>query len=127
MKSKLNIIGRVGRDPEMKFTPSGTGVCKFSVATDRSYTNNGEKVKETTWFQVTAWGKLAEVCNEYVKKGMLVDIEGRLEPDKATGGPRIWEKDGVAKSSFEVTANEITFLSKQEPAKSSAAIDEEPF
>lgn len=111
----------------MKFTPSGTGVCKFSVATDRKYTKDGEKVSETTWFQVTAWGKLSEVCNEYVKKGMLVDIEGRLEPDKTTGGPRIWEKDGVSKSSFEVTANEITFLSKSESAKPSAAIDEEPF
>lgn len=87
------IVGNVGKDPEMRYTPSGQAVTSFSVATNRQYTgNNGEQVKETIWFRVSTWGKTAEVCNQYVKKGSKVLVEGRLTPDKNTGGPRIWTK-----------------------------------
>jgi len=115
MYHTLIIVGNVGKDPEMRYTPSGQAVTSFSVATNRQYTTgNGEQVKETIWFRVTTWGKQAEVCNQYVKKGMKVLVEGRLTPDKATGGPRIWQKsDGSSGSSFEVTAGTVRFLSSR--------------
>jgi single-strand DNA-binding protein len=111
----LIIVGNVGKDPEMRFTPSGQAVTSFSVATNRQYTTgNGEQVKETVWFRVTTWGKQAEVCNQYVVKGMMVLVEGRLTPDKATGGPKIWTKlDGSPAASFEVTASTVRFLSSK--------------
>jgi single-strand DNA-binding protein len=115
MYHTLIIVGNVGKDPEMRYTPSGQAVTSFSVATNRQYTTgNGEQVKETIWFRVTTWGKQAEVCNQYVKKGMKVLVEGRLTPDKATGGPRVWTKnDGSAGASFEVTAGTVRFLSSR--------------
>ena len=115
MYHTLIIVGNVGKDPEMRYTPSGQAVTSFSVATNRQYTSgNGEQVKETVWFRVTTWGKQAEICNQYVKKGMKVLVEGRLTPDKATGGPRVWTKqDGSAGASFEVTASTVRFLSSR--------------
>ncbi len=109
------VAGNVGKDPEMRYTPSGQAVTSFSVATSRKYTaGNGEQVNETIWFRVSAWGKTAEACNQYVKKGSKVLVEGRLTPDKATGGPRIWTKqDGSAASSFEITAVTVRFLSSR--------------
>ena len=103
----LIIVGNVGRDPEMRYTPSGQAVTSFSVASNRKYTtSNGEQVTETIWFRVSAWGKQAEVCNQFLKKGSRVLIEGRLTPDKATGSPRIWQKqDGSSGASYEVTYN----------------------
>src|SRR5437763_966033 len=75
----------------MRYTPSGQPVTSFSVATNRQYTaNSGETVKENIWFRVTTWGKTAEFCNQYVKKGSKVLVEGRLTPDANTGGPRVW-------------------------------------
>ena len=115
MYQSLTIVGNLGKDPEMRYTPSGQPVTSFSVATSRQYTdNNGQQIKETTWFRVTAWGKQAEVCNQYLKKGSKVLVEGRLTPDKNTGGPRLWTKqDGTAGSSFEMTANTVRFLSSR--------------
>lgn len=116
MHNKTEIIGNVGRDPEMHFTPSGQTVTSFSVATNRQYTNGaGETVKESIWFKVTAWGKLAEICNQYVKKGMLVYVDGSLTPDKSTGAPRVYEKkDGTWAASFEINAQTVRFLSHKE-------------
>jgi single-strand DNA-binding protein len=113
MYQKLVIVGRLGRDPEMRFTPTGQAVTSFSVATDRQYTDQGGKpVKETVWFRVTAWGKLAETCNTYLQKGKLVLIEGRLTVDSKTGGPRVWTgQDGTPRASYEVTAQTVKFLS----------------
>lgn len=107
------IAGNVGKEPEMRYTPSGQAVTSFSVATNREYTAaNGEKAKETIWFRIATWGKLAEVCNQYVKKGSKVLIEGRLTPDKKTGSPRVWTKqDGSSGASFEVNASTVRFLS----------------
>ncbi len=116
MYHTIIIAGNVGRDPEMRYTPSGQAVTSFSVATNRQYTGaNGEQVKETIWFRISTWGKTAEVCNQYVKKGSKVLVEGRLTADKTTGGPRIWTKqDGSAGASFEVTANTVRFLSSRQ-------------
>jgi len=113
MYQTMIIVGNVGRDPEMRYTPSGQAVTSFSVATNRQYTNNnGETVKETIWFRISAWGKQAETCNQYVKKGSKVLVEGRLTADPATGGPRIWTgQDGAPRASFEVSAGTVRFLS----------------
>ena len=123
MYHTLILVGNVGRDPEMRYTPSGQPVTSFSVATNRQYTaNSGETVKETIWFRVTTWGKTAEVCNQYVKKGSKVLVEGRLTPDANTGGPRVWTaQDGAPRASFEVTASTVRFLSSRGEGDSSSA------
>ena len=115
MYHTLIIVGNVGKDPEMRYTPTGQPVTTFNVATNRQYTgNNGQTVKETIWFRVTTWGKQAETCNQYVKKGSKVLVEGRLTPDPGTGSPRVWTaQDGAARASFEVTANTVRFLSSR--------------
>ncbi len=116
------IVGNLGKDPEMRYTPSGQAVTSFSVATSRKYTSsNGEQVNETIWFRVSAWGKQAEICNQYLKKGSKVLVEGKLTPDKNTGGPRIWQKqDGTSGASFEVTAGTVRFLSSRGDSDSGA-------
>jgi single-strand DNA-binding protein len=132
MYHTIIIVGNVGRDPEMRYTPSGQAVTSFSVATNRKYTaSNGESVNETTWFRVSAWGKQAEVCNQYLKKGAKVLVEGRLTPDKESGGPRIWAgQDGQSRASFEVTAQTVRFLSSRgeagEPVHSTGEAAELP-
>jgi single-strand DNA-binding protein len=115
MYQTIIIVGNVGRDPEMRYTPSGQAVTSFSVATNRQYTNNnGETVKETTWFRISAWGKQAETCNQYLKKGSKVLVEGRLTADPATGGPRVWTgQDGSTRASFEVSSSTVRFLSSR--------------
>lgn len=107
------IVGNLGRDPEMRYTPGGTAVTNFSVATSRKYTSSdGSTVKETIWFRISTWGKQAEICNQFLKKGSKVLVEGRLVPDNSTGGPRVWTRqDGTAGASFDVTAQTVRFLS----------------
>ena len=129
MFHQIIIVGNVGKDAELRYTPSGQAVTSFSVATSRKYTGtNGEQAEETIWFRVSTWGKTAEICNQYVKKGSKVLVEGRLTPDKSTGGPRVWTKqDGTAQASFEVTANTVRFLSNRAEGKSdSTPFDAEP-
>jgi single-strand DNA-binding protein len=121
MYQKIIIVGNLGRDPEMRYTPTGQSVTSFSVATSRQYSQNGETVKETTWFKITAWGKQAETCSQYLKKGAKVLVEGRLSVDKATGGPRIWDSNGTAKTGFEITAEVVRFLSSFEQGEKKAA------
>lgn len=121
MYHTLIIVGNLGKDPEMRYTPAGQAVCSFSVASSRNYTaGNGEQVKETIWFRVSTWGKTAEICNQYLKKGSKVLIEGRLTPDKATGSPRVYESNGKHGASFEVNAQTVRFLSKTEGQASEA-------
>lgn len=117
------LVGRLGRDPEMRYTPSGAAVTSFSVATDRRYTGaDGQSVQETTWFRISVFGKQAESCNQYLTKGKLVLVEGRLTPDPATGGPRIWtDKENRSRASFEVFASTVRFLSSRSEATSGAA------
>ena len=110
---KITVVGNLGRDPEMRYTPSGQAVTNFSIATNYQYTtSNGEKVKETTWFRISAWGRQAETCNQYLKTGSQVLVEGRMTADKESGGPRIWTRpDGTAAASYEITAARVVFLS----------------
>lgn len=116
MYQKVVIVGNLGRDPEMRYTPQGTPVTNFSVATNRRWTNaDGSPGEETVWFRVTAWRRLAETCNQYLNKGRQVLVEGRLRPDPETGGPRIWTgQDGVARASFEITALNVKFLGRRD-------------
>lgn len=109
------IVGNLGKEPEMKYTPSGQPVTNFSVASNRSYNDpSGQPVKETIWFRVTTWGKLAETCNQHLQSGSKVLVEGRLTPDPDTGGPRVWNRqDGSTGASYEVTASTVRFLSSR--------------
>jgi single-strand DNA-binding protein len=110
---KITIVGNLGRDPEMRYTPGGQAVTNFTVASNRQYTtSNGEKIKETVWFRISAWGRQAETVNQYLKTGSQVLIEGRMTPDKESGGPRIWTRqDGTSAASYEVSADRVVFLS----------------
>lgn len=106
MFNKVLIIGNVGRDPELRYTPAGQAVANFPVASNYRYTaSSGEKRSETEWFQVSAWGKLAEAVNQYVKTGDLVFIEGRLKTNKYEG------KDGQTHFSVEVFCTGYRLLS----------------
>jgi single-strand DNA-binding protein len=109
------LVGNLGRDPEMRYTPSGQAVTNFSVAINDNYTSsNGEKVERTIWVRVSTWGKQAETCNQYLKKGSKVLVEGRLTVDAATGGPRVWTRqDGTPSASYEVSASTVRFLSSR--------------
>lgn len=131
MSYEIYIIeGKVGRDSEMRYTPSGQAVTTFSVAVNNEYTNSaGEKVKDVKWIRVSVWGKLAEVCNQYVKKGKSVIVEGKLKGD-ANGNPRIFNKqDGTPSASFEMTANTVRFLSPATEAEKQPQqeLEEAPF
>jgi len=112
MYHKITIVGNLGNDPEMRYTPSGVAVTRFSVASNRRWTGaDGTPSEETIWFRVSAWRNLAETCNQYLSKGRQVLVEGRLVPDKETGGPRIWTgNDGVPRASYEVMALDVRFL-----------------
>jgi single-strand DNA-binding protein len=109
---QLIVIGNSGKDAEMRFTPSGQPVASFDVASTRKYARaDGTPVKETTWVRVSVWGKLAEICAQYVKKGKKVCVVGRLNPD-ANGNPRTFQRnDGSTGASFEMTADSVEFLS----------------
>ncbi len=126
MYHTIIIVGNLGKDPEMRYTPSGQAVTSFSVATSRQYTNSsGQQVKETVWFRVSAWGKQAETCNQYLRKGAKVLVEGRLTAD-ANGGPRIWTRqDGTPGASFEVNASTVRFLSSRNETSSSSGYGDE--
>ncbi len=127
MLQKIIIIGNLGGEPESRFTPSGQQVTSFSVATSNQYKNaGGETVKETTWFKVQTWGRLAEICKQYLNKGSKVYVEGRLAPDKTTGGPRIWTKqDGSSAASFDLNASEVKFLSPKSESQPTHATSSE--
>jgi single-strand DNA-binding protein len=126
MYHTIILAGNLGRDPEMRYTPSGQAVTNFSLATNRQYTaSDGNQVKETIWFRVSTWGKTAEVCNQYLRKGSKVLVEGRLVPDPATGGPRIWTgNDGSSRASFEVSANTVRFLGSRMEDEEGYAVGE---
>ncbi len=107
MLNKMLVIGNVGRDPEMRYTPSGSAVTSFSLAVNRRYTPpNGEPQEETEWFDITAWNRLAETCNNYVTRGMKVYVEGRLRSRSWVG------QDGQTRFRNEIVANTVTFLNR---------------
>ena len=107
--NKVIIIGRLGNDPEVRYTPSGSPVAKFSVATSEEWKdkNTGEKKERTEWHRITAWGKLGEICGEYLSKGRQVYVEGRLQT-------RRWEdSEGVKHSNVEIVASEMMVLGEK--------------
>ena len=107
MYNKIILIGNVGNDPEMRYTPNGNPVTSFRMATNRRYTTgDGQQHDETVWFSVSAWNRLAETCNQYVTKGMKVFVEGRLSTREWAGN------DGQMRTSLEVTASEVRFLDR---------------
>ena len=115
--NKVMIIGNVGTDPEMRFTPNGSPVTTFRMAVSRNYTTaEGERRQETEWFSVVTWNKLAETCNQFLTKGKRAYAEGSLRT-------RAWEgQDGQKRSRMEVIANRVIFLDKM---GSAAALPEE--
>ena len=112
--NKTIFVGNLGKDPEMSYTPADQAVTEFTVASHDQYTNGqGETVKTTTWFKATAWGKKAELINQYFRKGDPIHIEGKLKPDPQTGRPNIWTRqDGSPAADYEVTVLEFYFLPK---------------
>jgi single-strand DNA-binding protein len=109
MFSKTIIVGHLGRDPELRYTSGGQPVCSFSVATSRSWTDqSGQPQEKTTWFRVTAWGKLGELCNQYLSKGRLVLVEGEIDASAWTA------QTGEPRASLELTARNVRFLGGRE-------------
>jgi single-strand DNA-binding protein len=119
--NKVMIIGRLGRDPEMRYTTSGKPVTTFSVAAGRAWTTtDGVRRTETEWFNVVSWGGLAEICSKYLNKGQRVYIEGRLQTRRWT------DAEGVKKSAVEVVANEMIMLDKSTHRDANTEEFEEP-
>ncbi|TMC65853.1 MAG: single-stranded DNA-binding protein [Chloroflexota bacterium] len=115
--NKIMLIGNLGRDPEMNYTPSGVAVTKFSLAVNRiTKSSTGEKEKETEWFNIVAWRQLAEICNNYLHKGDKVYIDGRLQQRKYT------DKNGVERTAIDVIASDMEMLSPK-PAQSGSSSD----
>jgi single-strand DNA-binding protein len=119
--NKVILIGNLGRDPEVRYTPSGSAVCNVTLATSRSWKSkeSGEKVEETEWHRVVFYDRLAEIAGEYLKKGRSIYVEGRLKTRK-------WQdKDGVEKYTTEVIAQEMNMLGGREGMGGGAGGDEE--
>jgi len=104
--NKIMLIGNLGREPEMNYTPSGKAITKFSLAVSRRWKDreSGEQRDETTWFNIIAWDRLAETCNSYLHKGSKIFIEGRMTSHKYT------DKDGVERTAWDVTASDMEML-----------------
>ena len=128
MYHTIILVGNLGRDPEMRYTPSGQAVTTLNVATNRQYTgSDGNPVKETIWFRVSVWGKQAETSNNFLKKGSKVLVEGRLVPDLSTGGPKTFTRqDGSAGASYDVSANTVRFLSSRGETEGGYQVSESP-
>jgi single-strand DNA-binding protein len=114
--NKVILVGRLGRDPETRYTGGGQAVANFSVATDESYKDkNGERQKRTEWHKIVVWGKQAEIAQQYLKKGSLVFIEGRIQS-------REWQdKEGQKRTSFEIVANNFRMLGGRGDAAAAGA------
>ena len=116
MYQLLTIVGRLGGDPEMRYTPKGDAVTSFSVATDRRWVDaDGQSQSKTVWFRVTCWRRLAETCNQYLTKGKQVLVVGELVEPKP-----YQSKDGTWRASLDVTASTVRFLSAKSEGSSEA-------
>lgn len=116
--NKITIVGYLGRDPELRYTPQGTAVCNISVATtERRKNAAGESEDRTTWFRVTVWGRQAELVHEYLAKGRQVYIEGRLRQEEYI------DREGNARTSLEVNATDVQFLGRREDSSQPASAD----
>jgi single-strand DNA-binding protein len=116
--NRVQLIGRLGKDPEGKFTPTGKKVTHFSLAVSQRWTTNGESKEYTEWVNVEAWGRLGEVCQGYLKKGSLVYLEGRLKTEK-------YEDKGETKFYTKVVALSLQFLDKKPAEEPVMAVEEE--
>lgn len=106
--NKVILVGRLGRDPEMRYTGAGQAVCNFTMATDESYKDkNGERQKRTEWHRIVLWAKLAEIAQQYLKKGHLVFIEGRIQTREWT------DKEGNKRTTVEIVGNEMKMLTSR--------------
>jgi single-strand DNA-binding protein len=121
MLNKIMLIGNLGRDPEMSYTPSGTAVTKFSLAVSRRWNEKatGERKEETTWFNCVAWDQRAETCNQYLHKGSKVYVEGRMTSRKYT------DKNGVERTAWDVILSDMQMLDPREARGESAAATDE--
>jgi single-strand DNA-binding protein len=118
--NRVQLIGRLGKDPESKFTPNGKKVAHFSLAVSNRWKDKSGETKESTeWVNIEAWGRLGEVCQEYLKKGSLVYLEGRLQTDK-------YEDKGETKYFTKVVALTLQFLDKRPAEEPMLAVDEDP-
>jgi single-strand DNA-binding protein len=119
--NKVILVGNLGSDPALRYTPTGTPVCNFNIATTEKFTSkSGEKESRTEWHRIVAWARLAEICNEYLKKGKQVYIEGRLQT-------RSWEdQNGNKKFTTEVIANNMVMLGRAGEATADAPAQEFP-
>ena len=117
--NKIMLIGNLGRDPEMNYTPDGTAVTRFSLAvvTRTTKSATGERLQETEWFNITAWRQLAETCSTYLKKGQKVFIEGRLATRKYT------DKNGIERTALDVTASDLEMLTPKDRQSSTSSSD----
>jgi single-strand DNA-binding protein len=116
--NKIMLIGNLGRDPEMNYTPNGTAIAKFSLAVNRvTKSATGERQEETEWFYIVAWQQLAERCSTYLKKGQKVFIEGRLSTRKYT------DRNGIERTAVEVIANDMEFLTPKDRQGSASSSD----
>ena len=104
--NSVNIMGNLTRDPELKYTNSGKSVCNLSIANNRIYTKNGEKVTEVSYFDIEVWGAVAENCAKFLSKGSGIIVEGRLRQER-------WEKDGKTQSRVRIAANNVHFMPKR--------------
>jgi len=131
MVNRVTLVGRLGRDPETKFTGAGQAVANFSIATDETYKDKtGARQKRTEWHRIIVWGKQAEIAQQYLKKGALIFVEGRIQS-------REWEKDGEKHRSFEIVSSNFRMLeakkngsqaARTEPGESPEITDEDiPF
>lgn len=116
--NKVILLGRLGQDPELKYTPGGAAVCNFSVATTESWTDKqGQKQEKTEWHRIVVWGKLAELCNQYLAKGRQAFVEGRLQT-------RSWDdKDGSKRYTTEIMANTVQFIGGATASNNNANVD----
>ena len=119
--NKVQIIGTLGRDPEMKYLPSGSAVVTVSVATDESYQdkNSGQKVEKTEWHRMTAFGKLAEIIGQYLKKGSKAYFEGKLRTNE-------YEKDGIKRYSTEIVVNDMMMLDGRQDGQQGQPQNQQP-
>lgn len=117
--NKVMIIGRLGQDPELKYTPGGAAVCNFSIATSESWTDkSGQKQEKTEWHRIVVWGKLAELCNQYLGKGRQAFVEGKLQT-------RAWEdKEGQKRYTTEIMANTVQFLDSKQTGSTGAVAND---
>lgn len=143
MFQRVTLIGHVGQDPQMRYTPDGTPVTSFTIATKSvvgkarspecpagwKESFNGKNWEVTTWWRVTCWRQLGETVNQYVTKGMMVFVEGEVQGEARDGklNPRVWTgNDGVARASFELTARDVKFMSGRGEGAGAPPIGEAP-